>query len=137
MTERRVAEVVGKASGGYNLAQRVKFVRPWFSFVPLLQHKRSLVGKRASYTGYFDAVGQSVVYKYASRQGEYLSFVLQPPERRGEYQSVVVACKIRALSFAVVAVLLKPETGVAYKSVPFHHAAKIAIKRVLESCLSK
>ena len=72
-------------------------------------------------------MGQAVVHEYTSRQREYLSFVLQAPERAREHKPVVVAPEIRASAIlSWVVVVLEAEALVVYQPFPSHFIFYVA-----------
>ena len=66
-------------------------------------------------------MGQAVVHKDASRQGEHLSLVLQASERSRKDQPVVVAFELRAVIMALRMTVLLTEPFVGYQLLPIHH----------------
>ena len=65
--------------------------------MPLRQYLTYVVAKRHPHRCHLQRVCEPVVYEDASWQGEHLCLVLQPSERCGEYQPVVVSLELRAV----------------------------------------
>ena len=68
-----------------------------FSAVAWDKQARHVSSQGASYAGNFEGMSETVVHKYASREGENLGLVLQPTEGGRKDESVVVALKLCAL----------------------------------------
>ncbi len=65
-------------------------------------------------------MGQAVVDKDTARKREYLSLVLEPPERGREYKTVIITQKIAAHTALVIMIFLQSEPLVADQTVPVH-----------------
>ncbi len=120
VAEGRIAKIVGQTCGRHYLAEGVETVNPRFGGILAAQRKRDLARERPPHTRYFEAVGKPVVNEYASRQWKHLRLVLQPPERRREYQTVIIAQKVAAHPGLRVVIRLEAEALVANKPVPLH-----------------
>ena len=88
-----------------------------------------VVAKRKPHAGHLEAVGEAVVHEDTARQGEHLGLVLHAPERRGEYQSVVITLEFGTVVVAHRVAMLLSEPFVGYKSVPVHHGSNFYVVR--------
>jgi hypothetical protein len=84
------------------------------------QYACGIVAHGAAYAGYLKTVGETIVNKDAAGQGKYLGLVLQPPEGGGEYQTVVVALKLRAMFCEVGVPVGMAESLGGYEALPLH-----------------
>ena len=126
VAKRRIAQVVGQAGCRHDVAEIVERVEHFGRVgIARAQAYGHLVGKRASYTRHLEAVGQTVVYKYAAGEGEDLCLVLQTAEGRGKHEPVKVALKVVARSRLGVVVMFKPKPFVGNQLVPFHGVGSI------------
>ena len=69
-----------------------------------------IVTQRHTYAGHLERVRQTVMYKYAARQREYLCLVLQSTKRCRENQAVVVALKLSTVIVALDVALFLAES---------------------------
>ena len=76
MPERRIAEIVGEACSGNNVADMVYLVCPRFLRIAEAQRSGNLISHRLPYACHFQRMRQPVVHEYAAWQGEYLGLVL-------------------------------------------------------------
>ncbi len=109
---------MGEAGGADYLADGVELADPRFRGVFLPQSGGYLGCHRTAYAGYFDAVGQAIVDKYAAGKRKHLGFVLQTSERRGKDQPVKVALEVTARAGFRVVEVFEPEAFVVDESVP-------------------
>ena len=65
-------------------------------------------------------MGEAVVYKHATRQGEYLGLVLQTAKGCGEDETVVVALEFGAVVFLADVLVFLPEPLIGDKLLPIH-----------------
>lgn len=79
-----------------------------------------IVAQGASYTGYLQTMCEAVVNEDASREREYLCFVLQSAEWCREYQTVVIALKFSAIVLVGGVVLLHAQSFVRNELLPVH-----------------
>ena len=120
--EGRIAQVVGEAGGGHDVAQVVEMLRA-SGAVALAEGTGNAVGQRLAHARHFHGVRQAVVHEDAARQGENLCLVLQTAERRREHKAVVVASEVGAQSaLARVVIVFQPETLVVDKVFPAHQS---------------
>ena len=116
-----IAEVVGEACGGHDVAEVVEVLDGHtLGEVPFAQGHGDIVGHRLAHAGNFHAVREPVVDEYAARQGEDLGLVLQPAERCRKYQTVVVAFELRAVVVPLNVSLFLTEPFVGYELFPVH-----------------
>ena len=96
--ERRVAQVVSQTGCSHYRVDVVEFVHPRLIGIFFAQLQGNFACQRTAHARHFEAVSQTVVHKYASRQGKHLRLVLQSAERRRKHQAVVVALEVAAYS---------------------------------------
>ena len=65
-------------------------------------------------------MGQPVMYENASRQRENLCLVLQPPERGGKDEAVIIALEFRTVVFFHLMILFQSQALVGYQLLPVH-----------------
>ena len=109
VSERRVAHVVSKTGRCYNIAYTLQLAVQSRVVAFLLYGVGYVVAERTSDARHLEAVSKTVVYEYAAGEREYLRFVLQSAERRGKYQTVVVALELRTGMFAFIVKIFKTE----------------------------
>jgi hypothetical protein len=80
-----------------------------------------IIAERHAYAGNFEGVGEAVVYEDATREGEYLSLVLQPTEGSRKDQSVIVTLELRSVVMTFGMTVLLTESFVGYQLLPIHH----------------
>ena len=115
----RIAQIMRQAGGTHDgsdfLEERILQIRALLDDVA-----GDIVAQRHTHTCHFQAVSETVVYKDAARQREYLRLVLQPAESRREDESVVIALEFRAIVVAFGVLMLLSEALVRYELGPFH-----------------
>ena len=117
VAERWIADVVRQTGGGDHRAEILR-IDPLQSMTT--DHAVADHGaQRAADAGHFQAVGQAGTDVVALGEREDLGFVLQPPEGRGEDQTVEVALEVGA-RFAVGVLAGDPQAGAGEQAVPVH-----------------
>lgn len=120
MAEGRIAEVVAEACSRHNVADVGEFVAQRRVGIFIREADGNLVAERATHARHLEAMGEAVVDKDAPRKRKHLGLVLQSAERGGEYQTVVIALKIRARVMALIMEFLHAEASVADQFFPIH-----------------
>lgn len=111
---------MGQTGRGHNLSDLGK--ERVFQFrMPTDEYFRHIIAQGHADTRHFQGVGEAVVYKDTSRQGEHLCLVLQTTERGRENESVVVAFELRPVIVPLRMFVLLSEPFVGYKLLPIHH----------------